>query len=69
MKLLCGAGMVLLAFGGQGKLLRTAAVFLAVSAAFGGAIWAITMLGGGFSPSQPPFFGSTPEQYSFLFRK
>ena len=53
MKLLCGAGMVLIAFGGQGKLLRTGVVFLAVSAAFGGAVWAISMLGGGFSPSQP----------------
>ncbi len=46
MKLLCGLGMVLCAFGGQGKLLRTSLVFLAVSAAFGGAVWAVSLLAG-----------------------
>lgn len=52
-KLLCGMGMVLIAFGGQGKFLRTGVVFLSVSAAFGGAVWAISMLINGFSPSVP----------------
>lgn len=53
MKLLCGEAMVLIAFGGQGRLLRTSVVFLAVSAAFGGAVWAISMFFNGFSPAQP----------------
>ena len=52
-KLACGVGMVLTAFGGQGKLLRTTVIFLAVSAAFGGAVWAVSMLVGGFSPGKP----------------
>lgn len=52
MKLLCGAAMLLLAFGGQGRFLRTGVIFLAVSAAFGGAVWAISMLFYGFSPER-----------------
>lgn len=50
LKMLCGVGMVLIAFGGQGHFLRTSIIFLAVSAAFGGAVWAISMLFYGFRP-------------------
>lgn len=46
MKLLCGLGMALTAFGGQGRPLRTGLVFLAVTAAFGGAVWAVSLLFG-----------------------
>lgn len=52
MKLLCGLAMVLAAFGGQGRCGRTYVVFLAVSAAFGGAVWAISMLIYGFVPGR-----------------
>lgn len=40
-KLLSGAGMAWLAFGGEAHPLRCIAVFFAVSAAYGGALWAI----------------------------
>lgn len=43
------AGMVLIAYGKEPRLLRTFVVFLAVSAAFGGAVWAASMMSG--SPS------------------
>ena len=42
---LCKMGLA--AFGGEAKMLRCCAVFLSVSAAFGGAVWAISMAGGG----------------------
>lgn len=46
--LLCAAaGMALVAFGPERKPLRCGGVFLAVSAAFGGAVWAVSMAGGG----------------------
>ena len=48
--MLCALGMVLIAFGGQGRFWRTSVIFLAVSAAFGGAVWAISMLFYGFRP-------------------
>ncbi|MBR6840343.1 MAG: sigma-E processing peptidase SpoIIGA, partial [Oscillospiraceae bacterium] len=41
---LCAAGfMGLIAFGGEEKLFRCCAAFLAVSASFGGAAWAVCM--------------------------
>ena len=52
MKLLCALGMVLTAFGGQGRPLRTSLIFLAVSAAFGGAVWAVCLLFGGAAPNR-----------------
>ena len=52
MKLLCGLAMAALAFGGQGKPLRTALVFLAVSAAFGGSVWAVCLLFGSAAPNR-----------------
>ena len=52
MKLLCGLGMALAAFGGQGRPLRTGLVFLAVSAAFGGAVWAVCLLFGSAAPNR-----------------
>ncbi len=43
-----GAGLVMaaVAYGGEARMLRCAAVFMAVSAAFGGFIWAIELAGG-----------------------
>ena len=38
--------MALIAYGGEAHFLRCGSVFLAVSAAFGGAIWALSMAGG-----------------------
>lgn len=46
MKLIAGLIMSLVSFGGEARMLRCAAVFFAVSAAFGGFIWAITLAGG-----------------------
>jgi len=46
MKLCLGAAMALIAFGGQGRLLRSFLAFLCVSAAFGGAVFAASMLAG-----------------------
>ena len=46
-KLAAALLMGLAAFGGEAKMLRCCAVFLSVSAAFGGAVWAISLAGGG----------------------
>jgi len=46
MKLVLSAAMALVAFGGEKRLLRNWAAFLLLSAAFGGAVWAASMLGG-----------------------
>lgn len=46
-KLMCGALMALIAFGGEEKLFRCCLVFFAVSALFGGAVWAISLQNGG----------------------
>ena len=45
-KLGCAMLMALIAFGGERKPLRCGAVFLGVSAAFGGGLWAIAAAGG-----------------------
>lgn len=45
-KLVCGLLMALIAFGKEEKLIRCTVVFFAVSALFGGAIWAISMKSG-----------------------
>lgn len=45
-KLGCAAGMAAIAYGGEVKALRCGAVFLCVSAAFGGALWALSLAGG-----------------------
>ncbi len=45
-KLCAGAAMALIAYGGEGRLLRCILTFFAVSAAFGGAVWGASMLGG-----------------------
>ena len=42
-KLAAALLMGLAAFGGETKMLRCCAVFLSVSAAFGGAVWAISL--------------------------
>jgi stage II sporulation protein GA (sporulation sigma-E factor processing peptidase) len=47
LKLAAGALMVVAAFAGQPRLLRLMLVFFAVSAAFGGAVMAASLLGGG----------------------
>ena len=46
MKLALGAAMALIAFGGETHLVRCTVVFFAVSAAFGGAVYAASMLAG-----------------------
>ena len=45
-KLCSGAAMSLIAFGGEKKLMRCTAVFFAVSALFGGIIWALSLHSG-----------------------
>lgn len=45
-KLLFGAIMALIAFGKEEKLLRCTIIFFAVSALFGGAVWAISLKSG-----------------------
>lgn len=52
MKLLAGAGMLLLAYGPRRSLPRRAAVFLGVSAAFAGVVLALSRLLGGFGGRQ-----------------
>jgi stage II sporulation protein GA (sporulation sigma-E factor processing peptidase) len=47
MRLVSGVSMVLLAFGGKRGLLRLTLLFFAVSAAFGGVIYAISLMAGG----------------------
>ena len=46
MKLVPAVFMALIAFGGERRLWRCLVIFLAVSAAFGGAVWAASMLAG-----------------------
>ena len=46
-KLMCGALMALIAYGGEEKPCRCCLVFFAVSALFGGAVWAISLQNGG----------------------
>ncbi len=45
-KLICGALMALIAYGGEERLARCCLVFFAVSALFGGAVWAISLQNG-----------------------
>lgn len=45
-KLGCAVLMALIAFGGEAHALRCGAVFVCVSAAFGGALWALSLAGG-----------------------
>lgn len=47
LRLAAGLGMGLIAFGAERQPLRCAAVLLAVAAAFGGALWAISLAAGG----------------------
>jgi len=47
MRLVSGAAMILLAFGGKRGFLRLALIFSAVSAAFGGTIYAVSLMTGG----------------------
>lgn len=46
-KLTVGVLMVLSAFGGQNRIIRLSLVFIAISAAFGGAVTAVALMGGG----------------------
>jgi hypothetical protein len=46
MELVSALIMGLIAFGGEKRLLRCVGVFLAVSASFGGAVWALTLHAG-----------------------
>ncbi len=45
-KLICGLLMALISFGGEDKLWRCCLTFFAVSALFGGAVWAISLQNG-----------------------
>ena len=45
-KLAVAAGMCLLGFGREPRLFRCMGIFLAVSAGFGGALWAVSLLSG-----------------------
>lgn len=48
---LASAGIMgLIAFGGEARLFRCIGVFLALSATFGGAVWALTLHSGGSQP-------------------
>lgn len=47
LKLAAGALMALIAYGSEERLLRCCLVFFAVSALFGGAVWAISLQSGG----------------------
>lgn len=47
MRPVSGVAMILLVFGGKRGLLRLALIFFAVSAAFGGAIYAVSLMAGG----------------------
>jgi hypothetical protein len=52
---LCAAGLMgLVAFGGEEKLFRGLAAFLAVSASFGGAAWAVALRQGSMPAPNPP---------------
>lgn len=53
-KLLCGLAAAAIAFWGLGHFARTAVVFFAVSAAFGGAVYAVLGLGGGRAAALSP---------------
>ena len=49
-KLACGGAMALIAFGGETRFWRCAAVFFGVSALFGGAVLALSLAAGSGSP-------------------
>lgn len=46
LKLACGVIMALIAFGGEVLLIKRTLVFMAVSAAFGGAVWGVSLMAG-----------------------
>lgn len=50
-KIALGVGMSLIAYGSERKLWRCTGAFFAVSALFGGAVWAAGMLAGGYGAS------------------
>ena len=52
-KIASGVLMLLVAYGSEKRLLRAAAVFFAVSAAFGGAVYAVTLMAGGTGSGRP----------------
>ncbi len=54
MKIALGAAMALVAYGGERRLLMCAVAFMAVSAAFGGAVWGASMLSGSIPTASSP---------------
>lgn len=74
-KLACGVLMALIAFGREDKLLRCCLVFFAVSAFFGGAVWALGGSSGGrlYMPLSTPVlvlsFGICYAVLSVVFRR
>ena len=75
MKLALGAAMALIAFGGEAHWARCAVVFFAVSAAFGGALWAMSISAeaGGSAPMPlavfVPAFALCYAGLSLIFRR
>ena len=65
---LAAAGLMgLVAFGGEARLFRCTAAFLALSAAFGGMVWAVVMRWGSFPlPSVPMLLGVFLGCYALL---
>lgn len=65
---LAAAGLMgLVAFGGEARLFRCTAAFLALSATFGGMVWAVVMRWGSFPlPSAPLLLGSFLGCYALL---
>lgn len=53
MKVASAVLMLLIAYGGEKRLLRTSVVFFAVSAAFAGAVYAVSLMGGGTGSGTP----------------
>ena len=53
MKIASAVFMLIIAYGGEKHLFRTALIFFAVSAAFGGAVYAVSLMAGGTGSGMP----------------
>ncbi len=65
-KLAVATLMSLIAFGSERYFLRCFLIFLAVSASFGGAVWAVFLLSG-TTPSDEPFVSLSPAMLALAF--
>ena len=66
-KLLCGAAMCALAYGGRPDFSRLCAAFFALSAALGGTVWAISLANGGAPRLSPVLLGGSFALFYLLF--